>query len=230
MSISIVGIFTLLVFTIYMIYTMFNTRPERLYHIDQCSLSYDRDKIYEFDNLLTPGECQEIMDMSRSTLNRSTVMSHTNIQDVRTSSHTFLPTRNNTLLQKIDRVVFEYLQIPTDHYEDLQVVHYKPTQKYNAHYDACDTSEDICKQDIKNKGSLRYATFIIYLNDDFTGGETEFPKYNFKAKPKTGKGVLFFNLTDDNLKQRYKSLHGGLPPLQGEKWMCNKWIRLKPVT
>ena len=37
------------------------------------------------------------------------------------------------------------------------------------------------KKDIERLGSLRYATFIIYLNDGFTGGETEFPKKNMKA-------------------------------------------------
>ena len=74
----------------------------------------------------------------------------------------------------------------------------------------------------------RYA-FIIYLNDNFTGGETEFPKHNYKAKPKIGKGVLFFNLNDDNTDRRINSFHGGLPPNTGEKWMCNKWIRLKPI-
>ena len=95
--------------------------------------------------------------------------------------------------------------------------------------DACDPDEEICKEDIKNMGSLRYATFIIYLNDNFTGGETEFPKHNFKAKPKIGKGVLFFNLNDNNTYRRDNSFHGGLPPIVGEKWMCNKWIRLKPI-
>ena len=40
---------------------------------------------------------------------------------------------------------------------------------------------------------------------------------------------LFFNLNDDNTDIRYNSFHGGLPPNVGEKWMCNKWIRLKPI-
>ena len=44
--------------------------------------------------------------------------------------------------------------------------------------------------------------------------------------PEKGKGVLFFNLEDDLLGRKELSKHAGLPPTKGEKWMCNKWIRL----
>ena len=196
--------------------------------IDRCSARYNRDKVYEFDNLLTVDECNMIIDMAKPNIKKSTVLSKNPNHPGRTSSHIFLKTNNN-LLEKIDNIVYSYLKIPIEHYEDLQVVNYKSTQKYVAHYDACDPSDEICKNDIETIGSLRYATFIIYLNDNFTGGETEFPKHNFKAKPKIGKAVLFFNLNNDNTNRRDNSFHGGLPPIIGEKWMCNKWIRLKPI-
>ena len=62
----------------------------------------------------------------------------------------------------------------------LQVVHYKPGTFYKAHWDACDPKQDPrCVEDYK-KGGLRFATFIIYLNDDMEGGETEFPLMNRK--------------------------------------------------
>ena len=120
--------------------------------------------------------------------------------------------------------------IPIENYENLQVVNYKSSEKYDAHYDACNPKEEICQNDIKTRGGLRYATFIFYLNDDFTGGETEFPKHNFRTVPKIGKAVLFFNLNDNNTNRRDKSFHAGLPPNTGEKWMCNKWIRMNPHT
>ena len=40
---------------------------------------------------------------------------------------------------------------------------------------------------------------------------------------------MVFNLNDNNTNRRDNSFHGGLPPIVGEKWMCNKWIRLKPI-
>ena len=189
---------------------------------------YDREQIYEFYDLLNPQECKQIIEMARPRLQKSTVMSKETTHPGRTSSHVFLPTTND-LLKKIDNIVSSYLNIPPSHFEELQVVNYKSTQKYDAHYDTCEPNDPICIADTERFGSLRFATFIIYLNDDFTGGETEFPKHNFKASPKTGKAVLFFNLNDDNTNRRINSFHGGLPPNTGEKWMCNKWIRLKPI-
>ena len=221
----------LLVFVLYFLYLYFTRRDmgtPQLHSIDRCSHKYNRDKIYEFDNLLSVDECNTIISMAKPNITKSTVLSDTPNHPDRTSSNVFLKT-NNDLLQKIDTIVYSYLQIPYDHYEDLQVVNYKSAQRYNAHYDACDLSEEICQRDIERLGSLRYATFIIYLNDNFTDGETEFPKHNLKVKPRIGKAVLFFNLNDNNTHRRDNSLHGGLPPTVGEKWMCNKWIRLKPI-
>ena len=34
--------------------------PSDLSPIDRCSLKYDRDRVYEFDNLLTESECNQI--------------------------------------------------------------------------------------------------------------------------------------------------------------------------
>jgi 2OG-Fe(II) oxygenase superfamily len=41
------------------------------------------------------------------------------------------------------------------------------------------------------KTAKRFMVVLIYLNDDFTGGETDFPQFNIKVKPKQGNMVLF---------------------------------------
>ena len=129
-------------------------------------------------------------------------------------------------MKQINDKIYSIIKINTENYEDLQVVQYKPEQFYKAHWDACDPKKDErCNLDVL-KGGLRFATFIIYLNDDMEGGETEFPLINKKIKPDKGKGILFFNLEQDLLNRRELSKHAGLPPTKGEKWMCNKWIRL----
>jgi prolyl 4-hydroxylase len=50
----------------------------------------------------------------------------------------------------------------------------------------------------------RFATILLYLNDDMEGGETEFPRWlnadtseGLKVKPQVGKAVLFYNLLPD---------------------------------
>ena len=206
-----------------------NNYTNDLSPIDRCSLKYDREKVYEFDNILSQNECNMIIEMAKPKITKSAVLSKERFHPGRTSSHVFLPS-NHQLLEKIDNIVYSYLGIPKENYENLQVVNYKSTEKYDAHYDACDPKEEICQNDINTRGGLRYATFIFYLNDNFTGGETDFPKRNIMAKPKVGKAVLFFNLNDNNTGRRDKAFHAGLPPNTGEKWMCNKWIRMNPHT
>jgi len=85
----------------------------------------------------------------------------------------------NDDIKIIDEKINNLLGIPIEFYEELQVVNYKPGELYKPHYDACGINDDYCKQEFNKLGGLnRYATFIIYLNDDMTGGKTEFPKKN----------------------------------------------------
>lgn len=195
--------------------------------IKQCSERFDLERVYEFDDLLTEKECEMLIERAKPLVKRSDVSSEEKYDDIRTSSHVFLPS-DDWLTKKIDQIVYDQLKIPVENYEELQVVNYKPTQKYDEHWDAC-IHGDVCKQELKDMGSYRYATFIIYLNDGFDGGSTNFPKKNKKVVPKRGKGVLFFNLNDTLDDVRKNSIHAGMPILSGEKWMCNKWIRLKPI-
>ena len=59
--------------------------------------SYDRERIYEFDDLLSPQECNRIIEMARPRLQKSTVLSKEMTHPGRTSSHVFLPATNDLL-------------------------------------------------------------------------------------------------------------------------------------
>jgi prolyl 4-hydroxylase len=78
---------------------------------------------------------------------------------------------------------------------------------------------------MNGKEGPRYYTLLIYLNDDFEGGETVFPKINKFVKPKKGKAVLFQSV-DHRGVIIDEAFHGGNPVSAGQKWIANKWIRL----
>lgn len=61
--------------------------------------------------------------------------------------------------------------------------------------------------DVYNNNSHRAFTIILYLNDDFEGGETGFPNLNYKCKPKVGRALIFLS----------SELHSGLTVKKGEK-------------
>ena len=189
---------------------------------------YDIDKIYEVPNFLTEEECKQIIELAKPELKRSKVIGESgdDISKIRTSYQAWIDDRENPIVKKISELAKKYTGLPEENQEDLQVLRYKEGQEYRPHYDACHPDEDAnCKDDIK-KGGLRYATVIVYLNDDFDEGGTVFPNRDFTVQPETGKAAIFYNLTEDNKKPAKKAYHGGLPVKNGEKWMCNFWIRL----
>ena len=65
---------------------------------------------------------------------------------------------------------------------------------------------------------------MIYLNDDFEGGETHFPSLNLVVKPKKGKLVIWDNVNEDGSLD-FNSLHAGLPVKKGFKYIAVIWIR-----
>ncbi|MDQ3820253.1 MAG: 2OG-Fe(II) oxygenase [Acidobacteriota bacterium] len=60
----------------------------------------------------------------------------------------------------------------------------------------------------------RHFTVLCYLNDDFEGGETNFPELNYKVRPRRGKAIVF--------PAGY--LHGAEPVLSGEKYVLVSWL------
>lgn len=92
------------------------------------------------------------------------------------------------------------------------------------HFDACNGSEDFC---FRVNGDLgqRWITVILYLNEDFYGGETFFPKINKLVKPEIGKAVFFLNIRPDSSVIE-ESYHEGLKVTEGDKWIATKWIRI----
>lgn len=189
----------------------------------------DKQTLHFIPNFISDEDCNTIIQLAENEMTRSDVMckhGKTCISDYRTSSNTFLKDSDNPVVEKITQKIESIMGINREKFEDLQVVKYNLTQEYKEHYDACVGEEDVCKEFLLN-GGQRYATIIIYLNDDFEGGETYFPNLKQKVKPKKGNAVLFFGLKNDNITPRLESLHAGLTVTKGIKYICNKWIRVE---
>lgn len=51
------------------------------------------------------------------------------------------------------------------------------------------------------------------------------PPLKYSVKPRRGDALLFFSLLPTAIPDT-KSLHGGCPVIEGEKWSATKWIRV----
>lgn len=107
------------------------------------------------------------------------------------------------------------------HMEPPNILHYAPGEEFAPHYD--------CLYGLAGSpdGSDRRVTFLLYLNDDFEGGELVFPRTGFRHKGAKGDGMFFANMVDG--KPDPLSLHAGLPVERGEKWLLSQWIRDRPI-
>lgn len=110
--------------------------------------------------------------------------------------------------------------------EAPHVLSYEQGQEYKAHYDFLVPGQPAFEHVLASMGQ-RVATCLTWLNDDYDGGETDFPKAKFRHRGKIGDAMLFSNVRNDTMKPDPMSLHAGLPPTRGRKWILSQWVRDK---
>jgi prolyl 4-hydroxylase len=188
--------------------------------------------LYSLHSFLSPQQCSDLIDFC--TNQREFEPSPVGVEGLRGSS-----TRNSTsctlhpneaslemqhLLQSITNRAAWIAGVPSDNVERLQMVRYVPTQWYHAHHDWFDHPDYFPNN--------RYVTMLVYLNDDFVGGHTSFPRLNVSVAPKIGSAAFWYNCwsrpgTNDTTCFD-ENLHQGNPPTSGVKYALNIWISMYP--
>ena len=113
--------------------------------------------------------------------------------------------------------------LPTVVMELTKVLHYEPGQQFAPHFDFIEPSTFALTHELAVRGQ-RLATFLVYLNDDYLGGETDFPRLGFRHRGQAGDAFFFANINSEG-DPDHRTLHAGLAPTCGEKWMLSQWIR-----
>ena len=67
-------------------------------------------------------------------------------------------------------------------------------------------------------------TALIYLNNDYEGGETAFVRTALKVRGRKGDALIFRNILEDRSVNPL-SEHAGLPVIKGAKFLASRWIR-----
>ena len=188
--------------------------------------------IKRYENLFTDEECQQIIDMARPKLKRSTLGVNIETGNQRTSHQAWLHRTSLPCLERCSEQVAKITGLPADNQEKWQVLRYEAGQQYTPHFDACSEDTDEFQDCVANEQNVgwgkRAYTFFIYLNDVEEGGETYFTRLNKGFKPKKATAILWNNLTDDKSKAHPYSKHAGMPVKKGVKWAINVWIRQYP--
>lgn len=133
----------------------------------------------------------------------------------------------DVVFQLVHARVAAAMGLPARQQEPTNVLHYEPGQEYKPHFDFLDPRVPRFQQQLSVIGQ-RIATFLIYLNDDYEGGETAFPRLDWSFKGNAGDALAFWNVSADG-RPDPKTLHAGTAPLAGTKWLFSKWVRDRPL-
>jgi predicted 2-oxoglutarate/Fe(II)-dependent dioxygenase YbiX len=139
-------------------------------------------------------------------------------QSIRTSDSLNLThaAKVNNEMRKINNACYELISSALQNYrekfkiehkildaETYGILKYSKGNQYKQHYDG-------------GTDSSRSVSVLIYLNDDYEGGEIEFINFNEKIKPKAGTMILF--------PSNYAYLHAAHPVTSGEKYVVVTWL------
>lgn len=181
---------------------------------------HESKRIEMFQGLLTPEECAFLMATAEPRLKPSQILKSDGTlgrSPVRDSDVAPLDLlASPTVLHAITRRIAVATGTDERHGEPFEVMRYAPGQQYRPHLDGAG-----------RPGNDRILTAIVYLNEDYKGGETVFTELGVKVRGRTGDMLVFGNLTEDGEVDR-EMRHAGLPVDDGIKFIATRWIRESP--
>lgn len=181
------------------------------------------------EGFASPQTCQWLIARSRSGLSRATVFDHDTAEPrtetVRTNSQCYFKRDDGDLLLALLRArISRVIELPVDWMEVPMVLHYAPGEEFLPHADFLDTEHPGHAIDLAKRGQ-RVVTFLLALNEGYQGGETEFTELRSRWKGRAGSALFFWNVEPDGMPDR-RTVHAGLPPANGEKWLLSQWVRV----
>ena len=171
-----------------------------------------------YPNLFSPAECKYLAVIAAPWLEQARVTfegGETQLEDVRDADSSAIShLAEDLVVQRINRCIAAATGTQPEWGEPLNVLRYSQGQQFRPHHDGRGSGD----------GPMRIMTALVWLNEQFDGGETEFPTLNIRVRGGVGDMLVFRNFHDDG-SQDDRLIHAGLPVSHGVKWMASRWIR-----
>ena len=171
-----------------------------------------------YRGLFSAAECRYLMILGRPWLETASILGddgQEHIDTVRDAQACSIGSLTEDLVvQAVNRTIAAATRTTVGWGEPLNIISYSPGQQYRMHHDG--TGSD--------RVSVRNQTALIWLNDGYTGGETDFPRIKVRFRGAIGDMLVFHNVrANGTLDERM--IHAGLPVTSGIKWLASRWIR-----
>ena len=144
------------------------------------------------------------------------------VHEARTSDGMFFERGEHALCDRIERRIAALLHWPVENGEGLQVLRYRPGAEYKAAPRLLRPGEPGHARPSCSAAASVWPSIVMYLNTPPRGGGTAFPDVGVEVGPMRGNAVFF---SYDRPHVVTRTLHAGMPVLEGEKWVATKWLR-----
>lgn len=178
--------------------------------------------ILEKEDFISEQDCNKLIELAQPQLFKTTTLGKP-VDGYRVAEGAWLTSTDETVC-KLRCLISDFVGIPEENMEGTHVVKYEIGGEYKVHHDFFHPNEGYYDNEVTQRGGQRTKTALVYLNDDFKGGSTEFPQREKMITPKKGKLVVWSNLNEDGTLD-FTSLHAGLPVEEGTKYIAVIWIR-----
>jgi prolyl 4-hydroxylase len=184
--------------------------------------SLDADSIFVIRNFFTPQECDAGITQSEQAgyeeATISTAVGFVMDKDVRDNARLILD--DSALAARLWQRTEPFLPPRIRNWraiglnERFRFYRYDPGQQFAPHWDGCFH---------RDNGEQSQLTFMVYLNEDFTGGETKFYLENgmprLAVKPERGMALVFV----------HRQLHEGASVVQGRKYVLRTDVMYRQI-
>lgn len=196
-------------------------------------LDFASPRVFTVPRFLSPGVCDWLIERARPNLHRAQTF------DPRTGGAQVVEGRNHSCWgfnvaqsDVVIAIVRARMAQLTGHsvygFEDTSVLHYSPGEQFAPHYDFIEPNTQAALSDIASTGQ-RAVTFLVYLNDGYEGGETNFPRLGRSYKGTKGDALFYDNVLPADGSPDRRTLHTGTMLRRGQKWLLSQWIRSRPA-
>jgi prolyl 4-hydroxylase len=192
--------------------------PRKPMEADQLSASPE---VYALRGFMGREECTYLLQAAEPLFRPSVVVDPRSgrmiAHPVRVSeAAVFGVTQEDPVIAAINRRIAAASATAAPQGEPLQILRYRPGGEYKAHMDA-----------LPAEPNQRIYTMLVYLADDYDGGETHFLRTGLSYRGRPGDALLFRNVTAAGAADPMTQ-HSGLPVTRGVKLLASRWIRARP--
>ena len=191
---------------------------------------FDRPTIDSFKGLIPVEICHHLIGISAPGLQKASIFNaETGAPEADPQKdcmqRIFIPVEMDLISHALSVRMAACAGMPIEHGEYLQVLFYSPGEVFVPHLDGFEgtpeTNSDLMR------GGQRVRSVLLYLNDDYEGGETHFCVMNEKIKGSEGEAIVIHNTLEDGTLDD-QSVYEAFPTTDGGKWTASLYLRESP--